>query len=209
MAIGHSGATYEQAQDAFAAGATAGTHLYNAMSGFHHRTPGLVGALLADRDVVAGIIIDGIHSHRAAVEIAWKAKGPRLLMPVTDALAAAGMPHGTYRIGDIAVTYDDAGARNESGGLAGSLLTLDQAVRNLIAFTGCAVADALGSVTAVPARLFGLDDRGRTDPGSVADLVLLDDRLDVVMTIVAGTIVYERASDGQADSDTVVSNLGS
>lgn len=204
VAIGHSGATYERAQEAFAAGATVGTHLYNAMSGFHHRTPGLVGALLANRDVVAGIIVDGIHSHRAAVEIAWKSKGPRHLMLVTDALAAAGMPYGTYRIGDIAVTYDDTGARNESGGLAGSVLTLDEAVRNLIAFTGCEVSEALGSVTAVPARLFGLDDRGRTSPGSLADLVLLDDRLDVVMTIVGGTIVYERdsAQPGRPDTAT-------
>ncbi len=198
VAIGHSGATFEQAEAAFSAGATAGTHLYNAMSGFHHRTPGLVGALLANSEVTAGIIVDGIHSHPAAVEIAWKSKGPHQLMLVTDALAAAGMSYGHYRIGDIEVTYDSSGARNNSGGLAGSVLTLDQAVRNLIEFTGCSVTAALGSVTAVPAHLFGLDDRGRTDLGAAADLVLLDGQLGVVMTIVGGTIVYERSS-GEAD----------
>jgi len=192
VSIGHSGATYEEAERAFAAGATAGTHLYNAMSGFHHRAPGLVGALLANEDVVAGIIVDGIHSARAAVEVAWRAKGPSHLMPVTDALAAAGMPYGEYRIGDIDVIYDSTGARNRSGGLAGSVLTLDEAVRNLIAFTGCPVGEAIGSVTATPARLFGLDDKGRIGPGAVADLVLLDDDLEVAMTIVGGTVAYER-----------------
>lgn len=204
VAIGHSGATYEQVQDAFSAGATVGTHLYNAMSGFHHRAPGLVGALLGERDVVAGIIVDGIHSHPAAVRIAWMAKGPRHLMPVTDALAAAGMPYGEYRIGDIAVTYDESGARNESGELSGSVLMLDQAVRNLIEFTGCSVQDALGSVTVVPARLFALHDRGRIDTGAVADVVLLDDRMEVAMTIVAGTIAYERPDGVHGDRETAV-----
>lgn len=199
VAVGHSGATFDEAETAFAAGVTAGTHLYNAMSGFSHRSPGLVGALLANREVIAGIIVDGIHSHPAAVEIAWKAKGPRHLMPVTDALAAAGMPYGAYRIGDIAVSYDSSGARNESGGLAGSVLTLDQAMRNLIEFTGCSVEEALGSVTAVPAQLFGLDERGRTDPGAVADLVLLDNQLEVVMTIVGGRVAYERSSGGSGN----------
>lgn len=201
VAVGHSGATFDEAEIAFAAGASAGTHLYNAMSGFSHRSPGLVGALLSNREVIAGIIVDGIHSHPAAVEIAWKAKGPRHLMPVTDALAAAGMTYGAYRIGDIAVTYDSSGARNESGGLAGSVLTLDQAVRNLIKFTACSSEEALGSVTAVPARLFGLDDRGRTDLGAVADLVLLDNQLEVVMTIVGGTIAHERSSCESGNRD--------
>jgi N-acetylglucosamine-6-phosphate deacetylase len=192
VAVGHSGATYEEALAAFAAGATAGTHLYNAMSGFRHREPGMVGALLAAPTVVAGIIADGIHSHPAAVAVAWKAKGPDHLMLVTDALAAAGMPHGRYRIGDISVDSGPSGARNESGGLAGSVLTLDEAVRNLVAFTGCSVPEALGAVTRVPARLLGLDDKGVIAPDAVADLVLLDGDLEVVATIVAGRLAYLR-----------------
>lgn len=201
VAVGHSSATLEEAQAAFAAGTTVGTHLYNAMSGFDRRAPGVVGALLASPDVVATIIIDGIHSHPSAVAAAWRAKGPQLLMPVTDALAAAGMPHGRYSIGDIEVVSDATGARNASGGLAGSVLTLDEAIRNLISFTGCTVPEALGSVTAVPARVFGLRDKGTTTPGAVADLTLLDSNLEVVMTIVAGHLAYERHPSSSAQSE--------
>lgn len=192
VAIGHSSATPGQAQAAFDAGATFGTHLYNAMPEFEHRDPGLVGALLANPDIATSIIADGIHNDPLAVATAWRAKGPDSLILVTDAVAATCMPHGRYTIGDINVISDATGARNESGGLVGSLLTLDEAVRNLMAYTDCSIPEALGTVTTVPSRVLGLEGKGSISPGSVADLVLLDHHLEVVMTIISGAIAYRR-----------------
>ncbi len=190
VSAGHSLATYDQALAGFDAGIRYGTHLFNAMPPLAHRDPGLVGALLADRRAVAGLIADGVHTHPALIRIASEALGSRLSL-VTDALAALGMPPGKHRLGDFAVSVDGHSARLADGRLAGSILSLDQAVRNAVAIGGRGIADAIAAVTSTPADLLGIGaDRGRIAAGRRADLVLLSADLHVRTTWVAGEIVY-------------------
>lgn len=189
VSAGHSLATYAQAEEAFAAGLRYGTHLFNAMPPLLHREPGLVGALLAAADRVVGLIADGIHVHPGLIRIVWAAKGPAGLSLVSDAMAALGMAPGRYRLNDLEVIVSEKEARLADGTLAGSVLSLDQAVRNLIAFTGCSLAEALATVTTTPADLLGIGhERGRIRPGLIADLVLLDADLRVAATIVRGEL---------------------
>lgn len=191
VSLGHSNATFEQAVAAFDAGARYGTHLFNAMSALGHRDPGLPGALLTDRRPTVGIIADGIHTHRAVVKLAWQLLGAGRMTLVTDAMAALGMPAGRHLLADFEVVVDRTSARLADGTLAGSILSLDQALRNLIAFTGCTLAEALPTMTATPARAIGVDrERGRIAPGCVADMVLLNRDLQVGTTVAAGTVVY-------------------
>jgi N-acetylglucosamine-6-phosphate deacetylase len=190
VSAGHSMATYAEALAGLAAGVTYGTHLFNAMPALDHRAPGLAAALLVDPRAIVGLIPDGVHLHPAIVKLIWRAKGPAGVSVVTDAMAALGMPPGVYQLGDFNVTVDGTAARLGDGRLAGSILSLDQAVRNLIAFTGCSLGEALASVTTLPARVLGLTDRGQIAPGCVADLVLLTPDLNVVMTIVRGEVCY-------------------
>jgi len=186
VSAGHSLATYEQALHAFDLGVTYGTHLFNAMPPLEHRAPGLAGALLTHPDLTVGLIVDGIHVHPAMVALAWRAKGPNRLNLVTDAIAALGMPPGEYRLGDLEIRVDATSVRLPDGTLAGSLLSLDAAVRNLMAFTGCTLPEALCTVTTTPAAVLGLSDRGRLAPGYRADLVLLSPQHEVVMTLIGG-----------------------
>lgn len=193
VSAGHSLATLEEAQAGFAAGITYGTHLFNAMPPLDHRAPGLAGALLTEGGSTVGIIADGLHVHPALVALAWAAKGPTRLTLVTDAMAALGMPPGRYQLGDWEAIVDGSSARLADGRLAGSLLSLDAAVRNLIAYTGCSLGAALATVTTVPAALLGLGDTyGRLGPGSAADLAVLTADNAVAATMLGGTFVYAR-----------------
>ncbi len=190
VGAGHSSATYQQAKKGIEAGIRYGTHLFNAMSPLQHREPGLPGALLDDDRVTLGLISDGIHVHPALVRQVWQMAAPRLNL-VTDAMAALGQPPGKYRLGDADVIVKENMARLADGTLAGSVLGLDTAVRNLIAFTGCTLVEALPTVTTVPAELMGLDHhKGRIAPGFDADFVLLTHDLQVAATFVAGQQVY-------------------
>jgi N-acetylglucosamine-6-phosphate deacetylase len=190
VSAGHSMLGYEQAQAAFQLGVRCGTHLFNAMPPLNHRAPGLAGALLGDPDVNAGIIVDGLHVHSAMVALAWQLKGGRGLFLVTDAMAAAGMPPGDYELGHLNVHVDGHTARLDDGTLAGSLLSMDTALRNLVAFTGCSLTDALPALTRIPADLLGMPQKGRLFAGCAADLVLLSADLQVQGTILAGELVY-------------------
>lgn len=190
VSAGHSLATYEQALHAFSLGVTYGTHLFNAMPPLEHRAPGLAGALLTHPDLTVGLIADGIHVHPAMVALAWRAKGPHRLTLVTDAMAALGMPPGEYRLGDLEVRVDATSVRLPDGTLAGSLLSLDTAMRNLMAFSGCTLAEALCTVTSTPAAVLGLEDRGYLRPGYRADLVLLSVTHEVVITLIGGEPVF-------------------
>ena len=191
VSTGHSMATYDEAVAGFDAGARYGTHLFNAMPSIGHRDPGLPGALLADDRMTVGFIADGVHTHRSIIALVWKMLGPRRLSLVTDAMAALGMPPGQHRLGDYDVVVDATSARLADGTLAGSILELDQALRNLIGITGCPLSEALETMTSTPARLLGLDhERGRIAPGYAADLVLLSRDLRVDTTIAAGEIAY-------------------
>lgn len=195
VSTGHSMATYDQARAGFDAGATYGTHLFNAMPNFGHRDPGLPGALLTDDRMTVGFIADGVHTHPAVIDLVWRILGPRRMNLVSDAMAALGMPPGLHRLGEFDVIVDATSCRLTDGGaLAGSILEPDQALRNLIEITGCALGDALATLTTTPARLLGLErERGQIAPGFTADLVLLSPDLRVRTTIAAGEIVYTAA----------------
>ena len=152
----------------------------------------VAGALLNDAPSVVGLIPDGIHVHPAMVKLAWIAKGSTSINLVSDAMAALGMPPGRYQLNDFDVHVSKTDARLADGTLAGSILPLDEAVRNLIEYTGCSLSEALATVTTTPAALLGLSDqRGRIAPGLLADLVLLTPDLEVAMTISAGQITYK------------------
>jgi N-acetylglucosamine-6-phosphate deacetylase len=180
----------------FAAARSAGlsyvTHLYNAMAPFGHRSPGPIGAVLADPSITAGVICDGIHVDPIAVEMAWRSLGPRRLSLVSDASPALGAPYGRFRIGGFEIVHDETGVRTVDGVLAGSALELDRAVRNLMAYTGCSLADALATVTSTPADLFGLVDRGRIRAGAKADLTIVDPAGNLQRTVIAGEIAWGR-----------------
>jgi N-acetylglucosamine-6-phosphate deacetylase len=190
VSAGHSMASYETARAGFDAGITYGTHLFNAMPALEHRAPGLAAALLADSRTTVGLIPDGIHVHPALVKLIWKIKGAQGINIVSDAMAALGMPPGTYQLGDFEVTVDESSARLSDGRLAGSILGMDEAIRKLIDYTGCSLSEAVATMTAVPARLFNLTDRGQIAEGAIADLVLLDADLNIETTIVRGIVKF-------------------
>jgi N-acetylglucosamine-6-phosphate deacetylase len=190
VSIGHTDCTAAEFAAAVGAGARYVTHLFNAMRPFGHRHPGPIGATLADDSVVAGLICDGIHVDPVAVRMAWRALGPSRLNLVTDAVAVLGSEPGPSRLGSVDVTVDGGAVLTADGVLAGSSLALDQAVRNLVAFTGCAVPDAVATVTATPAQLLGLADRGRLSSGARGDVAVLDADLSVTVTIVGGEVAW-------------------
>lgn len=190
LSAGHSMADFDQAQAGFQAGISYGTHLFNAMPRLDHRSPGLSGALLSNSEVVVGIIVDGIHVHPAMVSLAWKAKGSQGLTLVTDAMAALGMQPGKYCLGDLEVTVDQTSARLPDGTLAGSILTQDLALRNLMDFTGCSLVEALPALTQIPAQVLGLASKGRISPGCDADLTLLNPQGEVVAVFISGELRF-------------------
>lgn len=195
VSLGHTDATYEQFRAGVDAGARMATHLYNAMSPFGHRAPGAIGAALTDDRVSVGLIADGVHAHPASVDLAVRSKGAGRIALVTDMMAAAGMPPGTYALGGQRVNVDGAAARLADRTLAGSIVTMDQAVRNMAMWMGDTMLGAIFQMAGgTPARLLGLHRRGAIGVGGDADLVLLDADLRVRMTIIGGEIVYERGA---------------
>ena len=192
VSAGHSMATYDEAVRGLASGVRYGTHLFNAMTPLGHRDPGLPGALLDNPQVTAGIIPDGIHVHPALLRQAWLAKGSQGLNLVSDAMAALGMPPGQYILNDQEVTVSEFDCRLADGTLAGAYLSIDQALRNLIRFTGCTLDEGLATITTNPARLLGIDhERGRIAPRFIADMVLLSADYQVIATIANGRIVFK------------------
>ena len=180
--IGHSAGSFEDGVAALAAGATGFTHLFNAMTGLHHREPGMVGAALAHAER-AEIIPDLLHVHPGAIRVALRAI-PGLYC-VTDSTAAAGMPDGDYRLGRHTVTKCLGGVRLPDGTLAGSTLTMDQALRNLVAL-GLSLAEASRRTATIAAEHLGLADRGALAPGGWADVVVLDASLQLQRVLIEG-----------------------
>jgi N-acetylglucosamine-6-phosphate deacetylase len=165
------------------------------MSGLHHRRPGAVGAVLTCHQLYAEIIADFVHTHPAIVDLVVRAKGVARTVLISDAMRAAGLPDGQYTLGSHVVTVRDGACRLADGTLAGSRLTLDQALRNVMHATGLTLAEALPMATSVPAEAIGLADTiGALTPGYRADVVLLDGQHRVTSTLVGGRVVY-RASD--------------
>jgi N-acetylglucosamine-6-phosphate deacetylase len=188
ISLGHTDATYEQAMAAIEAGATHAAHVYNAMRPFSHRETGVLGAVLTSPKVSAELIADGVHVDEAAMRILIEMKTPERVILVSDGISATGMPDGKYQLGMFEVKVSKGVARNAEGKLAGSTLTLDCALRNIVAL-GVPFPSALRMVTANPARQIGLAARkGVLAVGADADLVLLNDQLEVsgVMTRGAG-----------------------
>src|SRR5215207_3044976 len=184
--VGHTDATYEEVLRGLDAGFSKATHLYNAMSPFTHRAPGAVGAVLADDRVRAGIIADGVHVHEGALRVAYRQKGPEGLALVTDAMEAAGMPPGEYKLSGRKARLEDGAVRLADGTLAGSALTMDTAVRNAAEMLRIPLHDAVRMATETPAEVLGMPEKGRILPGADADLVVLGAEGKIEETIVAG-----------------------
>lgn len=188
---GHTGATYEQIIQAADAGLSQATHTYNGMPTFHHRNPGVVGAILADDRIYAEIIADGIHVHPAAVKLTIRVKTPERTVLITDAIRAAGLADGVSDLGGQRLIIKDGASRTEAGGLAGSMLTMDAAVRNVMDFTGMPFADVLPMATSSPATSIGMQNQiGAIKPGACADIVFWDRDYQVRQTYVAGKLAY-------------------
>jgi N-acetylglucosamine-6-phosphate deacetylase len=184
VSCGHSNATADQARLAFARGAKTVTHIFNAMRPFAAREPGLAGAALVSSDVVVQVILDGVHLADDTARLVWQAAAGRVAL-VTDAIAAAGAGDGSYRLAGIDFEVENGVARRADRVLAGSTVPMIEAVRNLVAL-GAPVASALAAASAVPARIAGRPELGTLEPGSAADIVVLDDRLEIVRVLVSG-----------------------
>ena len=191
--VGHSNATYKQVQEGIKAGLTHVTHIFNAMRGFDHREPGVVGAALSSPKLILEMIADGIHLHPVAMKILIKIKEVGKIVLITDAMRAASKPEGTYNLGDQEVTVVNGQARLEDGTLAGSVLTMDKAVCNMVDKVGVSLTEAIQMATASPARCLGVESKkGSLEPGKDADIVILNKKLKVELTMVKGKIVYKR-----------------
>jgi N-acetylglucosamine-6-phosphate deacetylase len=192
VAIGHTDATFEETQR-FLPFASNVTHCFNAMRGFHHRDPGTVGAVLLAEGLPVELIADGVHVHPAALQLALRLKGVEAVSLVTDAIQAAGLPDGEFRSHRHGETIRivNGESRLADGTLAGSTLTMDRAVRNMMKFAGSSLAEAVRMATLTPARAAGADDRkGALAPGKDADLALLSEEMLVVATVVGGRVVF-------------------
>ncbi len=195
VVLGHTGATYEQARSAIGVGVSQATHTYNAMTGLHHREPGTVGATLSDDRIYAQLIADGIHVHPAAMRILGRCKGPTRTLLISDAIRAAGMPEGRFEMGRLPVIVKDGACRLEDGTLAGSVLTMDTALRNFMSATGWPLVQAWPATSLSQAQAMGIErEVGRIRAGARADLTMLDSEGQVVATVVGGRLAYLRDS---------------
>jgi N-acetylglucosamine-6-phosphate deacetylase len=194
VSLGHSDAGFDVAHEAFDRGARGATHLFNAMSPFHHRDPGLPGAALSDPRCACGIIADGWHVHPQAIRVAFEVLGADRTYLVTDAISAAGMRGGEYSLAGRRVFLDEGSPRLQDGTMAGSVLRMDEALRNVLAFTGCTLPEAVKMASTTPARLIGEGKRkGRLAPGYDADVVALTPELGVDSVWIRGERVLEAA----------------
>jgi N-acetylglucosamine-6-phosphate deacetylase len=185
VSLGHSDADLATAARGIAAGARHATHTFNAMRPLDHRSPGILGAVLSDDRVSADMIVDGVHLDPAIVRLVAKAKGADRTVLITDATSATGMPEGRYRLGSFEVEVRD-GKVTHDGRLAGSVLTMDRAVRNLAQFTGWDLAQAVAAAARNPARVGHIINKGELVAGADADFVVLNEAGEVLRTFVGG-----------------------
>lgn len=193
VAIGHSQATWAQVNRAADLGATQATHIFNGMVGLHHRKPGTVGGILTDKRIYAQMICDGVHLHPAVVRLVMDVKTPERTILITDAVRGTGLPDGEYEHKGQRFTVVDGVARTPEGGLSGSTLTLDQALRNALQFTQRPLQQLFATVSSVPAAAMGLaGKKGTIQPGADADLVFFNSGLAVQAVWLMGEPVFER-----------------
>ena len=191
VAIGHSDATYEEAMESFKMGISHTTHLFNAMRGFDHREPGVVGAVLDSDGITAELIADGIHVHPASLRLAVACKGAEKICLVTDSLKASGVGDGVFQWGGREIEVKGPKATmKESGVLAGSVLTLNRAVKNMIEWTGVSVSQAVNMASLNPLRVLGLEEKiGSVVAGKYANLAILDRHFNVLETMLRGKFI--------------------
>ncbi|WP_432205142.1 N-acetylglucosamine-6-phosphate deacetylase [Cetobacterium somerae] len=188
VAVGHSNATYEEVKEKEGFGITLATHLYNGMSSFNHREPGVVGAVF-DSDIKAGVIADGFHCHYSAIKSAIKIMGERLFL-VTDAVAPVGTNMEYFYFEGNKVFYKDGKCFGEDGTLGGSALTMDAGVRNLVKYCDITLEEAVRMATLYPAKAVNIDNEyGKLQPGYFADIVFLDKHLNLKKVIAKGKLV--------------------
>jgi N-acetylglucosamine-6-phosphate deacetylase len=193
VSAGHSGASLSEAQAGIAAGVRFGTHLFNAMVGWHHRNPGLPAALLDDGGVTVGLIADGVHVHPAMLAAVLKIAGAGRVALTSDAVEAAASPPGRYTIAGRDVISDGTTVRLADGTLAGSAATMDHLVRVMAGLPGVTLRDAVEMASLTPARAIGIDDHaGSLRAGAPADVVVLDAEQRVKLTLVGGQVAYRR-----------------
>ena len=189
VSLGHSNATLEETMAAIDLGAGNATHLFNAMRSFSHRDPGILGAVLTSPRIWAELIADGVHVSPAAVDLCLRCKGAGKILLISDAVSATGMPEGRYQLADTEITLSEGICRTPDGTLAGSTLTQDQALRNMVRWTRLPVQSVLGMLARNPAQSLGIaDSKGTLAAGKDADMVLLDRNLRVHATIVQGEV---------------------
>jgi N-acetylglucosamine-6-phosphate deacetylase len=193
VSAGHSNATYEQMQESIQAGLSHITHIFNAMRGLHHREPGVVGAALSSKELTVEMIADGVHLHPIALKIVMQRKEIEKVILITDAMRATGLQEGTYDLGGQKVFVAQGQAKLKDGTLAGSVLTMDKAVRNLVTKTDISLSNAVQMASYNPAKCLGIDNKkGSVSPGKDADIVILNEKLETELTMIAGKIVYRR-----------------
>ncbi|RWZ60621.1 N-acetylglucosamine-6-phosphate deacetylase [Halobacillus fulvus] len=192
--LGHSDATWKEADEAVRRGARHVTHLYNQMSGLHHREPGLVGAALTNRKLNVELIVDHIHVHPEAVRLAYETMGSERTLLITDAMRAKCLPSGTYDLGGQDVIVKEGEARLADGTLAGSILTLEEAARKMKTHAGATIHELVRMTSSNAAKELGVYDRkGSIAEGKDADLVLLDDQHNVALTVCRGRIAFDKS----------------
>ena len=190
VGIGHTDATYEQARAAIARGAHHAVHVYNAMRPFSHRDSGVIGAILTTPSVTAELIADGVHVEEAAMRLLLQAKSAECVILISDGVSATGMPDGKYMLGQFEVTLSGGVCRNSEGKLAGSVLTLDKALRNVVAL-GKSFEDTTRMLTLNPAGLLGVEfKKGALRVGADADILLIDEGLQLTGVWIRGEAVY-------------------
>ncbi len=189
LSIGHSDASYEESQESFAWGISHATHLFNAMNPYHHRKPGIVGAVF-DSDVTCDIIADLVHTHPSTLELVQKVKKEKLVL-ITDAMRAGCMKCGTYDLGGRSVEVNEGKAVLEDGTLAGSVLKMNDALSNMRTHTSMSLVEIVNAVTKIPARKLGLH-KGELREGYDADIVIFDENFSIISTIVSGEVKYKR-----------------
>lgn len=191
--IGHSDATFQQVAEAVRRGLSHASHTYNAMRGFHHRAPGVVGAVWHFEQITAQVIADGVHVHAAALALLLHLKSPERVAFISDAAPLAGLPPGEYTWGGKQLILDGRSCHDPDGRLAGSAALMDAGLRTLVQEVGLPVETALVTASAVPARVLALN-KGALAPGLDADVVLLDEALQPQLTMVEGQVVYHALS---------------